>query len=83
MHQAQPAVKQRSPCSISTQLNSKPGSSIALIFTTVRVFADTNIVIYAESAHDEKSEPARTIVESAPVLSTQVFNEVIVALITN
>ena len=48
----------------------------------MRVFADTNIVIYAESADDEKSKRARAIIESSPVISTQVVNEVIAALTT-
>jgi len=46
----------------------------------VRAFADTNIVIYAESDDGEKSRIARAIIESAPVISTQVVNEAIAAL---
>jgi len=48
--------------------------------TTVRVFADTNIAVYAESDNGEKSKRARAIIESSPVISTQVVNEVIATL---
>ena len=47
----------------------------------MRAFADTNIAIYAESDDGEKSKRARAIIESSPVISTQVVNEVIAALI--
>ena len=46
----------------------------------MRVFADTNIAVYAESDDGEKSKRARAIVESSPVISTQVVNEVIASL---
>jgi len=47
----------------------------------VRAFADTNIVIYAESDDGEKSKRACEIIEGSPVVSTQVVNEAIAALI--
>ena len=47
---------------------------------TVRVFADTNIVDYAESDDGENSRSARAIIEASPVISTQVVNETIAAL---
>lgn len=46
----------------------------------MRAFADTNIAVYAESDDGEKSKRARLIIESSPVISTQVVNEVIAAL---
>jgi len=46
----------------------------------VRIFADTNIVVYAESDDGEKSKRAQAIVESFPIISTQVVNEAIAAL---
>ena len=46
----------------------------------MRVFADTNIAVYAESDDGEKSKRARAIIESSPVISTQVVNELIAAL---
>lgn len=46
----------------------------------MRAFADTNIAIYAESDDGEKSKRARAIIESSPVISAQVVNEVIAAL---
>ena len=46
----------------------------------MRVFADTNIAVYAESDDGEKSKRARAIVEGSPVISTQVVNELIAAL---
>ena len=46
----------------------------------MRVFADTNIAVYAESDDGEKSRRARAIVENSPVISTQVVNEVIASL---
>jgi predicted nucleic acid-binding protein len=46
----------------------------------VRVFADTNIAVYAQSDDGEKSKRARAIIESSPVISTQVVNEVIAVL---
>ena len=46
----------------------------------MRAFADTNIAVYAESDDGDKSIRARAIIESSPVISTQVVNEVIAAL---
>ena len=46
----------------------------------MRAFADTNIVVYAESDDGEKSRRARTIIEGSPVISTQVVIETIAAL---
>jgi hypothetical protein len=37
---------------------------------TEKVFADTNIVIYAESRHAKKSPAAVAILEASPVIST-------------
>jgi predicted nucleic acid-binding protein len=42
---------------------------------TAKVFADTNVVIYAESRHAEKSAAALAVLETGPVISTQVINE--------
>lgn len=47
---------------------------------TDKAFADTNIVIYAESRHAEKSATAVAILETGPVISTQVVNETISVL---
>lgn len=46
----------------------------------MRCFADTNIAVYAESDDGEKSKRARAIIETSPVISTQVVNEAIAAL---
>ncbi len=46
----------------------------------MRAFADTNIVVYAESDDGDKSRRARTIIENSPVISTQVVIETIAAL---
>jgi predicted nucleic acid-binding protein len=46
-----------------------------------RAFADTNIVIYAESDDGEKSKIALAVLEAAPVISAQVVNETVAALI--
>ena len=46
----------------------------------MRAFADTDIAVYAESDDGEKSKRARSILESSPVISTQVINETIAAL---
>jgi predicted nucleic acid-binding protein len=48
---------------------------------TVRVFADTNLFIYAESQDQHKSACALTIIENSPVISTQVINETVSVLI--
>ena len=42
---------------------------------TDRAFADTNIVIYAESQNPGKSEKAAAIIAVNPVISSQVVNE--------
>lgn len=47
---------------------------------TAKVFADTNIAIYAEGSDTHKAERATAIFESSPVISTQVVNETISAL---
>jgi predicted nucleic acid-binding protein len=47
---------------------------------TDRVFADTNIVIYAQGADANKAQPAIAILEASPVISTQVVTETISAL---
>lgn len=47
---------------------------------TARAFADTNIAIYAEGSDTHKAERATAILESSPVISTQVVNETISAL---
>lgn len=47
---------------------------------TEKVFADTNIVIYAESRHAKKSPAAVAILEASPVISTQVVNETVSVL---
>jgi predicted nucleic acid-binding protein len=48
---------------------------------TARAFADTNILIYAQGSDPRKAERAIAIVEALPVISTQVINEAISALI--
>jgi predicted nucleic acid-binding protein len=47
---------------------------------TVRVFADSNLFIYAESDDGEKTERARAIIEARPVISVQVINETVSVL---
>ena len=47
---------------------------------TARAFADTNIVVYAESADGEKTRIATAIMENAPVISAQVVNETVSVL---
>lgn len=47
---------------------------------TAKAFADTNIAIYAEGSDTEKAHRATAILESTPVISTQVVNEAISAL---
>ena len=39
------------------------------------VFADTNIVVYAYGVDPVKLDPAKSIVNASPVISTQVINE--------
>lgn len=42
-----------------------------------RVFADTNLFIYAESDDGDKTALALAIIESCPVISVQVINEAV------
>lgn len=46
---------------------------LATNFTTV-VFADTNIVVYAYGVDPAKVAEAKTILDDAPVISTQVID---------
>ena len=48
---------------------------------TDRVFADTNLFIYAESQNEDKAEIAIEIIQKSPVISTQVINETVSVLI--
>jgi predicted nucleic acid-binding protein len=47
---------------------------------TARVFADTNLFVYAESQDQNKSLSAMDIIQASPVISTQVINETISVL---
>ena len=47
---------------------------------TAKAFADTNVAIYAEGSDTQKAQRATAILESTPVISTQVVNETISAL---
>jgi len=47
---------------------------------TARVFADTNLFIYAESKNQDKASRAIAIIQDAPVISTQVINEMVSVL---
>ncbi|CAA9890520.1 PilT protein domain protein [Candidatus Methylobacter favarea] len=47
---------------------------------TARVFADTNLFVYAESQDQDKSSRAIAIIQDAPVISTQVINETVSVL---
>jgi len=47
---------------------------------TARVFADTNLFIYAESQDQDKASRAIEIIQAAPVISTQVINETVSVL---
>ena len=47
---------------------------------TARVFADTNLFIYAESQDQDKSSRAIEIIQDAPVISSQVINETVSVL---
>jgi len=42
-----------------------------------RIFADTNLFVYAESQDRNKSEQALAIIQRSPVISTQVINETV------
>jgi predicted nucleic acid-binding protein len=46
----------------------------------VRAFADTNIIVYAQSDDGAKTANAIAVLESAPVVSTQVVNETVAVL---
>ena len=47
---------------------------------TARVFADTNLFVYAESQDQNKSLSAMDIIQASPMISTQVVNETISVL---
>ncbi len=47
---------------------------------TARIFADTNLFVYAESQGRRKSEQAISIIQRSPVISTQVINETVSVL---
>lgn len=47
---------------------------------TARVFADTNLFIYAESQDSHKAMRAIEIIEDYPVISSQVINETVSVL---
>jgi predicted nucleic acid-binding protein len=47
---------------------------------TAKSFADTNIVIYAEGSDVSKAQRATGILESSPVISSQVVTETISTL---
>ena len=46
-----------------------------------RVFADTNLFIYAESQDQDKAARAIEIIQNSPVISTQVIDETVSVLI--
>jgi predicted nucleic acid-binding protein len=46
----------------------------------VRAFADTNIIVYAQSDDDTKTATAITLLEAGPVISAQVVNETVAIL---
>jgi predicted nucleic acid-binding protein len=47
---------------------------------TVRAFADTNIIVYAQSDDGDKTSRSVAILERGVVLSTQVVNEAVAVL---
>lgn len=47
---------------------------------TARFFADTNIAIYAEGSDVSKAQRATAILESSPLISSQVVTETISTL---
>ncbi len=47
---------------------------------TARVFADTNLFVYAESQDGDKTARALAIIEARPVISVQVINETVSVL---
>jgi predicted nucleic acid-binding protein len=46
----------------------------------VRAFADTNVIVYAQSDDDTKTAAAITVLETGPVISAQVVNETVSVL---
>jgi predicted nucleic acid-binding protein len=46
----------------------------------VRAFADTNIIVYAQSDDDTKTATAIKLLEAGPVISAQVVNETVATL---
>jgi len=52
----------------------------ARIFTTVPVFVDTNVAIYALGQDSDKKARAKQILDAAPIASSQVINETISVL---
>jgi predicted nucleic acid-binding protein len=50
-------------------------------FMTDRIFADTNLFVYAQSNDEYKSSRATSYIENSPVISTQVVNETVSVLI--
>ena len=50
-------------------------------FMTDRIFADTNLFVYAQSNDEYKSSRATRYIENSPVISTQVVNETVSVLI--
>ncbi len=50
------------------------------IVMTVKVFADTNLFVYAEAQDPIKALKALAIIEISPVISTQVINETVSVL---
>lgn len=47
---------------------------------TARIFADTNLFVYAEAESSDKSTTAIAVIEQLPVISTQVVNELVSVL---
>jgi predicted nucleic acid-binding protein len=48
--------------------------------TIVRAFADTNVIVYAQSDDGRKTATAIKLLETGPVISTQVVNETVAVL---
>jgi len=46
----------------------------------VRAFADTNVIVYAQSDDGRKTATAIKLLETGPVISTQVVNETVAVL---
>lgn len=47
---------------------------------TVRVFVDTNVLVYSQSKNGEKTDKAVLLLQQYPVISTQVINEAVSVL---